>query len=171
MRLYSGKVPTISAELIRTLVEAGDIEVSNAPEAELDVASVLKEYIRVDRELTDRAKDMMEQRNLPYGQFGKIKRALADEKEFGLGEEALTWICTQLLETFMHSGNIEEVFADDATLRRRTKDVLKKHMAVDEELDAEVRQRIKNLEEGTATWELEYNRVMEQIKQKHGLKE
>jgi hypothetical protein len=44
-------------------------------------------------------------------------------------------------------------------------------MAVDEELDAEVRQRIKNLEEGTATWEIEYNRVMEQIKQKHGIKE
>ena len=114
---------------------------------------------------------MMEQRRLPYGQFGKLKRALAEEKEFGLGEEAMAWISTQLLETFMHSANVEEVFADDAQLRRRIKDVLKKHMAVDEELDAEVRQRIKNLEEGTATWELEYNKVMDQIKQKHGLKE
>jgi hypothetical protein len=44
-------------------------------------------------------------------------------------------------------------------------------MAIDDELDAEVRQRIKNLEEGTATWEMEYSRVMEQIRQKHGLKE
>ena len=62
------------------------------------------------------------------------------------------------------------MFADDPTLRRLIKDVLKRHMGVDEELDAEVRQRIKNLEEGTATWELEYSRVMDQIKQKHGLK-
>ena len=171
MRLYTGKVPVIAGEIVRTLVDSGDIEIGTSQEVELDVSAILKEYIRVDRELTDRAKDVMEQRKLPYGQFGKIKRALAEEKEFGLGEEAMTWICNQLLETFMHSANVEEVYADDATMRRRIKDVLKRHLTVDEELDAEVRQRIKNLEEGTATWELEYNRVMEQIKQKHGLKE
>ena len=171
MRLYPAKVPVIAQEMVRALVEAGDIEVSSASEVELDVAAILKEYIRVDRELTDKAKDMMEQRRLGYDQFGKIKRSLAEEKEFGLGDEAVSWITTQLLETFMHSANVDEVYADDATLRRRMKDVLKKHMAVDEELDAEVRQRIKNLEEGTATWEIEYNRVMEQIKQKHGIKE
>ena len=171
MRLYTAKVPVIAGELVRTLVDSGDIEVGTAAEVELDVAAVLKEYIRVDRELTDKAKDTMEQRKLPYGQFSKIKRALAEEKEFGLGEEAMSWICTQLVETFMHSANVDEVYADDATMRKRMKDVLKKHMAVDEELDAEVRQRIKNLEEGTSTWEIEYSRVMEQIKQKHGIKE
>lgn len=171
MRLYSGKIPVVSSELIRTLTEAGDIEVNNAAEAELDVGAVLKEYLRVDRELTDKAKDVMEARGLDYGQFGKIKRSLAEEKDFGLGEEAITWIATQLLETFMHSPHVDEVYADDATLRRRMRDVLRKHMAVDEELDAEVRQRIKNLEEGTSAWELEYGRVMEQIKQKHGIKE
>jgi hypothetical protein len=171
MRLYSAKIPAISAELVRVLVDAGDIEVSDNTEVEMDVASALKEYVRVDRELTDKAKDILEQRKLPYGQFSKVKRTLAEEKDFGLGEEALTWIATQLVEGFMHSAHVEEVFAEDVTLRRRIKDVLKKHMAIDDELDAEVRQRIKNLEEGTATWEMEYSRVMEQIRQKHGLKE
>ena len=169
MRLYAAKVPVIAGELIRNLMDSGDIEVSNKPEVELDVGAVLKEYIRVDRELTDKAKDVMEQRKLTYGQFGKIKRALADEKEFGLGEEGLSWICNQLLETFMHSANVDEVYADDATLRRHIKDVLKKHMAVDAELDAEVRQRIKNLEEGTSAWDVEYKRAMDQIKRKHNL--
>jgi hypothetical protein len=170
MRLYSAKVPAISAEIVRTLVDQQAIEVVDAGEVELDVASFLKEYIRLDRELSDKAKDLMEKRGLAYGQFSKIKRGLAEEKEFGLGEEGMTWICNQLLENFMHSANVAEVFADDPTLRRLIKDVLKRHMGVDEELDAEVRQRIKNLEEGTATWELEYSRVMDQIKQKHGLK-
>jgi hypothetical protein len=171
MRLYSGKIPTIAAEIVRTLADAGDIEVADAKEAELDVVSVLKEYVRVDRELTDKAKDLVERRGLPTSQFNKLKRQMAEEKEFGLGEDALTWICTQLVETFMHSANVDEVFADDAILRRKVKDVLRKHMSVDEELDAEVRQRIKNLEEGTAAWELEYNRVMDQIRVKHGIKE
>ncbi|HKA89388.1 MAG TPA: DUF507 family protein [Haliangiales bacterium] len=170
MRLYSTKVPALAAEIVRTLIAEQAIEVENAGEVELDVAAILKEYVRVDRELSDKAKDVMEKRGLAYGQFSKIKRSLAEEKDFGLGEEGLTWICNQLLEMFMHSANVDEVFADDPTLRRLIKDVLKKHMGVDEELDAEVRQRIKNLEEGTASWELEYSRVMDQIKQKHGLK-
>ncbi len=170
MRLYTGKIPTIASDLVRVLADGGDIEVSKPSEVELDITAILKEYVRVDRELTDKAKDLVEQRKLPYEQFSKLKRTLAEEKEFGLGDEAITWICNQVLETFMHSANVDEVFSDDATLRRKMKDVLKKHMAVDEELDAEVRQRIKNLEEGTGAWDLEYGRVMEQIKQKHGLK-
>jgi hypothetical protein len=171
MRLYAAKIPVIASELVRVLRDAGDIESDAPAEVELDVVAVLKEYVRIDREITDKAKDIMEQRKLPYGQLGKVKRQLAEERDFGLGDESLNWIATQLTESFMHSPHVEEVFAEDAVLRRRIKDTLRKHMAVDEELDAEVRQRIKNLEEGTSTWELEYGRVMQQIREKHGIKE
>jgi len=171
MKLYSGKIDSLATEIITRLVTDGDIEVSDRTEAEQDAASVLKEYLRVDRELTERAKDIMEIRGLPYSHFGRIKRGLADEKEFGLGEEGLTWILNQLLETFMQSKHIEEIFAEDTSMRRKLKEIVKKHMMVDEELDKEVRQRIRNLEEGTQTWEIEYNRVLEQMKQKFGLKE
>lgn len=171
MKLYTGKVPTIAQEVIQTLVRDGDIEISDPAEAKLDVEAVLKEYVRLDREISDQTKDVLEQRRLDYGQFGKIKRALAEERGLGLGEEAITWITTQALETFMQSAHVEEVFADDATLRRKVRDILKKHMAVDEELDAEVRKRIKNLQEGTQTWDLEYAKVMEQIRRKHGVQE
>ena len=40
---------------------------------------------------------------------------------------------------------------------------------VDDAIDVEVRQRIKNLQEGTSAWEVEYGRVMDQIKRKHGI--
>lgn len=171
MKLYAGKIEPISSELISRLTTDGDLEISNRHEAELDVQSVLKEYLRVDRELSERAKDILEIRGLSYSSFGRVKRQLADEKDFGLGEEALSWICNQLLETFMQSAHVDEIFADDPTLRRKMKDILSRHMAVDEELDREVRDRIKNLEEGTQSWDIEYGRVMDQMKQKHGLKE
>lgn len=169
MKLYTGKIATIAEEIIRSLTQDGDIEVADAHEAQLDIEAILKEYVRLDRELTDKAKDLMEQRNLPYGQFGKIKRGLADERQFALGEEATAWIANQILESFMASAHVEEVFADDTVLRKKARDILRKHMAVDEELDQEVRRRIKNLEEGTAAWDVEYQRAMEQIKRKHGL--
>ncbi len=171
MKLYSGKVDTIAQEVISKLSQDGDIEVTDATEATLDAAAVLKEYIRVDKELTERAKDILEIRGLPHSALGRTKRQLADQKEFGLGEDGIVWICNQLVETFMQSRHIEEVYADDVTLRRKVKEIVRKHMAVDEEIDLEVRNRIKNLQEGTSAWEVEYARVMDQIKQKHGIKE
>jgi hypothetical protein len=171
MRLYSGKVDTIAAEIITTLTQAGDIEVSDANEAQQDSAAVLKEYIRLDKELTERAKDILEIRGLPHSHLGRTKRQLADQKEFGLGEEGLSWIANQMLEAFMSSRHIDEVFAEDAILRRKIKDICKKHMQVDEAIDQEVRDRIKNLEEGSQAWDIEYSKVLEQIKNKHGLKD
>jgi hypothetical protein len=171
MRLYAGKIDAISVDIIRKLEEGGDIDVADRQEAQLDVASVLKEYIRTERELTERAKDILEIRGLGYSHLGRTRRHLAEEKDFGLGDDAPIWITNQLLETFMQSKHIDEIYSEDAVLRRKIKDILQKHMAVDEELDREVRQRIKNLEEGTQTWEIEYQRVMEQMKNRLGIAE
>ncbi|MEZ4368711.1 MAG: DUF507 family protein [Kofleriaceae bacterium] len=171
MRLYTGKIDTIASEIIAKLTADGDIETESPAEAQLDAAAVLKEYIRVDKELTERAKDILEIRGLPSSQLHRTKKQLADQKDFGLGEEGITWICTQMLEAFMNSTHIDEVFADDATLRRKIKEIARKHMQVDEVVDQEVRERIKNLQEGTAAWDTEYGKVLEQIKAKHGIKE
>jgi len=112
---------------------------------------------------------VLQKRNLPYEQFGKVKRALAGEKGFGLGDEGLDWMTNQMIESFMQSPHVEEIFAEDAVLRKKMADILKRHMMVDDEIDAEVRKRIKNLEEGTATWEVEYNKAVDQIKRNRGL--
>jgi hypothetical protein len=169
MRLYSGKIPTIAGEIVKALIDAGDIAVIDRPEAEMDAQAVLKEYLRLDREITEKAKDLMQKRGLPYEQFGKVKRTLAQEKAFGLGDEGLEWMTNQMIESFMQSPHIEEIFAEDGVLRKRMADIMKKHMLVDEELDEEVRRKIKNLEEGTATWEIEYGKVLDQMKKNRGL--
>ena len=170
MRLYSAKVPVIARDIIKQLVDDGDIEVANGDEATLDIEAVLKEYVRLDREITEQTKDLLERRNLPHGAFGKVKRGLADEKGFGLGEDGLAWICSQVLETFMHSQFIEEVYASDAEMRRKMSLILRRHMMMEEELDGEVRKPIRNMQEGTSNWDVEYGKVMDQIKRKRGIK-
>ncbi len=169
MRLYSGKIPAIAGEVVKALVESGDIAVVDRNEAEMDAQAVLKEYLRLDREITEKAKDVLQKKGLPYEQFGRIKRGLAHEKGLGLGEEGLEWMTNQMIESFMQSPHIDEIFAEDTVLRKRMSDVLKKHMQVDEELDEEVRRKIRNLEEGTATWEIEYKKVLDQMKRNRGL--
>lgn len=169
MKLYSGKIPTIAGDLLRKLKEGGDIEVSDLAEAQLDIEAVLKEYLRLDRELTEKAKDFMEKRRLPYEQFQKIKRTMAEERDFGIGEESVTYLANQIHEAFMHSRHIDEVFTEDVELRKRLQGLLRKHLSADEGIDKEVRRRIKNLQEGTTTWDVEYNRIMEQVKRQQKL--
>ncbi len=169
MRLFSGKIPVISAEIARTLVEEGDIAVDEVSEVEDDIAAVLKEYLRTDRALVERTKDVLEIRNLPHSQFARVKKTMADERGFGTGEDGLEYIMQQVINIFMHSVHVEEVFAEDHELRRKMTPILRKHMSVDDEVEEEVRRKIKNLEEGSRAWDVEYQRVKEQILRKRGL--
>ena len=47
--------------------------------------------------------------------------------------------------------------------------VLKKHLDVEEQLDAEVRGQLKHVQEGSRTWEIEYKRLMGDIQRRKGL--
>ena len=55
MRLYPAKITTIVEAVNKTLVDSGDLEVSDRDEFKRDVESILKEYLRKDREVTNRA--------------------------------------------------------------------------------------------------------------------
>jgi hypothetical protein len=171
MRLYKGKVPAISREVIDCLLKEGDIELSpeNRAEAEADVAAILNEYLRMDREITEAAKDQLEKRGMAHNQLSRVKRSLAKEKGFAVGDDALEYVLRQITEMLFYSKNIDEVFSEDHTLRKKMSDIFKKHLEVDEELDREVRRRIRNLEEGTEAWDIEYNRVLAQLKRQRGL--
>ncbi|MCY0995029.1 DUF507 family protein [Nannocystis sp. ILAH1] len=169
MRLYSSKISTIVEAVNKTLVDAGDLEVSDREEFKRDVESILKEYRRKDRELTDRAKDELERKKLAYSDLFKLKRSMAEEQDFGIGEEALNWIANQLLELFMQSKFVSEIYADDSVIRKKLKEILRRHMQADEDLDREVRRHLKHLTENTSTFEIEYQKQLELIKRKHGL--
>ena len=169
MRLYRGKVEAIAEDTIRALTGGDLIEVENEAEARLDIESVLKEYLRLDREIVEEAKNRMETRGLGYSHLGRVKGQVAKERGVAEGDETLPYLLEQILNILFHSNNIGEIFAEDADLRKLITPILRKHMDVDTDLDREVRSKIKNLEEGTSTFEIEYSRVMEQIKQKRGL--
>ncbi len=169
MRLFSSKIPAICDAILKALVDSNDLEVNDRAEFARDIESILKEYMRVDRELTERAKDLMEQRGLPYSELHKVRRQMSEDLDFGIGDESVTWIVSQLVELFMASSFVEEVYADDATLRRKLRDILRRNMSADSDLDREVRRHIKHLSEGTESFEIEYQKQLEIIRRKHGL--
>lgn len=171
MRLYSSRVPAISQEVVQTLIDQELIEVDaeSAPEVVLDAESVLKEYLRTERALTDEAKDLAHQRGLDYSAHQKIKRKLAERKRFGLYEDAVGYICNQLIETFLHTRHVDEIYAEDHQLRAAVAPIIRKHMSAGDQLDVEVRKRIKNLTEGTADWEIRYQQTLARLSRARGL--
>ncbi len=169
MRLFAGKIGPIAEEIVRTLTTAGHIEVPKPEEVQLDIESVLKEYLRVEREITDEAKSRMEIRGLGFDQLGRTKSQVSKERGRPAQEDVLPFLLEQILEILFHSPNVDEIFAEDKDLRTVITKVLKKNMDVETDLDREVRSKIKNLEDGTADFEVEYSRVMDQIKRKRGL--
>ena len=171
MRLVTSRIPLIVTDLLQKMTESELMEVKgeNMQEVELDIESVLKEYIRADRQLTEEAKDLVHERGLDYGAHQKIKRQLAEKRRFGIHEEGVTYLTNQLIETFLHTGHVEEVYGEDHELRAVIAPVLKRHMSLTDPLDEEVRKRIKNLQEGTQDWEIEYQATMDRLRRARGV--
>jgi uncharacterized protein len=169
MKLFSGKVDIIAAEITRSLLEGGDMETDSPDEVQLDIGAVLKEYIRTDRDLTEKAKDLCEKKGMPYSAFSKVKRQLADRAGFIVGDEGLDYIMDQLIGAFMHSQFVDEIYTEDNELKVKMRAILKRYTEIEEELDTEARSKIKNLQEGTRDWEIEYGKAMEQVRRRKGL--
>jgi uncharacterized protein len=169
MRLFSGKIPTIADEIVRVLTSESDIETEQPNEVVLDIESVLKEYLRYERSVADEAKNRLEARGLPYAQLGKLRSQVARERGAPQQDDVLPHLLDQILNILFHSKNVDEIYGEDPTLRKKITVILRKHMDVGGELDEEVRAKIKNLEEGTASFEIEYQRVMGELKRKKGL--
>lgn len=170
MRLYSGQFNLIAAEIIKNLIKADLIEIEPdvVQEAELDVVGVLREYNRMDRELGRRARD--EAGTEGSGQEQRIKRRMAREKGFKLGDDGIEYIVLQIIETFEHSAHVDEIYGTDRELRREISLVVKKYTQDrSEELDREVRGKIKNLQEGSSAFDVEYERVLAEIRRRKGL--
>jgi hypothetical protein len=169
MRIHAAKVPQIAAEMVNALVSGKDIDCEAPKEVQLDVEAVLHQYIRDEEEISAKARDLAQARSLPSTDLGKLKKLIADQRKFKLGDDAVDYILDQLVEMLMHSHNVEEIFAEDYELRRKMREPLRRQVTAEEELQAEVRQRLKHVQEGTSLWDVEYRRMMDDIKRRKGL--
>jgi hypothetical protein len=169
MRLFSSQVSSIATECVRVLLAANDIEAESPKEVEADVESVLKNYLQLEREVNDRTKELLERTGRGTTEYGRVREQIAESKGIKVGDEALDHLLDQVVAMLGHSNNVEEIYAEDVVMRRKMAPIFKKYMAADSSLDAEVRAQLRHVKEGSSTWDVEYQRVMEQMKRKKGL--
>jgi hypothetical protein len=169
MRLFSGKITPLSEEIVKAVAEGGDVEMEDRKEVVRDIESVFASYLATDREVMEKAKSSMEARSLPQSEFGRIRKLIAEQKGIKIGDDMLDHLLDQCIEMLLHSSHVEEVFCGDHDLRRKMRPILKKYLAADEEVDVEVRSKMKHVQEGTRTWEIEYKRIAGDVQRRKGL--
>jgi len=169
MRLHGPRVPQIAHDMITALVKGKDIETESPNEVQADIEAVLNQYVRDEQSVQERARDLMAARGLSQNELPRLKKLVADEKHIKLGDDAIDYLLDQLVEMLMHSANVDEVFSEDYELRRKMRDPLRKQLAEEQALEAEVRGHLRHVQEGTGLWEVEYRRMMEDIKRRKGL--
>ncbi|MCA9507427.1 MAG: DUF507 family protein [Myxococcales bacterium] len=171
MALYRKIIPKIARDVIRTLStqEAIEVDESRMSEAELDLAAVMVGYVDTEEEISREAADTLVRLGMPRERFQQLKQRFAERRNVKIGEEGLEYLLNQLLEALFQSKNIEEIYAQDADLRKTIKECMNKSIQVSEEVEQEARSRLKNIKEGTPEWDIEYPRMIAQVKRQKGL--
>ena len=171
MRLYRAKIPVIAKEVIEVLVTDGDIEVAgeNREEAERDLEAIMEEFSRRDGAFRNRVRDYMDQRKLPYNEYGRARKALAEETRHPMGDDVERFLGRQFVENMMISRFVDEVYEEDRIIYRKVLAVLKKHDVDERAIREAAQDKIKNLREGTIEYEIALGKAIRDEKKARGL--
>jgi len=171
MRLYPKVIPVISRETIQLLMQDGDIEVEpmRIADAEMDLSAIMREYLTNEERVNQATREALERRGYDYSKFNQVKREMADVRGFKMGDEGIEYVIGQMIEFLLISRNVEEVYSEDHSLRKKVFQIFKKHLDVDDEIDREARARLKHLQEGTTAFDVEYQKTIELLRRSRGL--
>lgn len=158
-------------DIARRLIEEKAVEVTEEEMSEfrLDIESVLKSYVDTERRIHEEAQEAISRRGLDFDSLNRVRKEIAKKYNFALGDDAIDWITDQLIEMLYHTTHVEEIWADNNNIRRISRPALEKYSSLDDELDVEVRKRIKNLSEGSVAWDIKYQQVLEDVRKRKGL--
>jgi len=164
-------IPSIAQDILRALSKEGDIEIkeNRMDEAILDVSKVFRDYLQEEEDLNQEAMIFIQNNNLASRDFATVKAKLAEEKGFDYGDGAIEMLLADVVDALLKSNNIEEVYEDNNTLINKMHEVVKKYLDVDDMLDKEAREQLKNLEEGTLEWDIAYKKAIHELKRKKNL--
>ncbi len=169
MFLPPHRVTDVAREMLQLLQQEGNIETNMPREVQLDLEAVLNQYLKTEQDLMQRARQTVESRGLPQRDFGRVLYSLAEQRGVKVGDEAIDYVLEQLLEMLLNSSNVEEIYAEDHDLRRQLRIPLRKLTETKEKAEKEPRSKVQQVAEEIPLWEIEYQRMMEDIRRRRGL--
>jgi len=171
MKIYRKKISPIAESIVDTLARDGDIEIMGSLHNTVvrDIARFIEEYVEQEQSLANTAREIIERKGLSESQFGKVRDILAEEKGIPLGDDAMEYLADRIIRYMLTEDSIDEVYSEDTDMRKKIFDVFNRHIDVEEDIDREVRARLKNIPENSPIFKIEYEKVLREVKRKKGL--
>ncbi len=177
MRIHQRLQERILGDLFRRLEGQGLVEYGDPPdECHELLRSILVEDLKTDEELEEEVSRIIEVnrdkfREVPaYQMTSQIRRQVARDRGIILDNESrLRDIARKMTEVIWSSDSFTEVFAEDEALRRFIRLVFEHHLAVEERLREEAKKRIRNVEFGSTEYEVQFRRVMDELREREGM--
>jgi uncharacterized protein len=163
MWLTRAKLPSLASSIVKGLVDGDLIETESPAGVQADILAVLEQYLRDEHEISTKARDLAAARNAPPAEVTRLRKELARQQGVGIGDDAIDYLLAQFLEMLMHSSNVEEIFAQDHQLKLAMRTPLRNEQAAADQLDEVIRKRLKHVQEGSSQWEIEYQRMREEV--------
>lgn len=181
MKLPEKLVDRISDRIINELTQEGLIEVEDAYSFKKRIVTIFKKAQEEERLLDEEAKeilrtklDLLEETSLDFrSAFRAIRMKLAEEKNIHVSKrERINQIVSMIMDLILADSSIE-IFDDPPNIRKRIRQVLVDAVKEEEDIDKEVRDRIKSysrrIVEGTPEWNHLYRKIYEDALKRRGL--
>jgi hypothetical protein len=163
MWLTRAKLPALTSAMVKALVDGGLVETEAPDGVQADLIAVIEQYLRDEQDISTRARDLAAARGAPPTEAARIRKELARQQGVGVGDDAVDYVLAQCLEMLMHSSSVEEIFGQDHELKLAMRTPLRNEQAAAEQMEDVVRKRLKHVQEGSSQWEIEYQRVREEV--------
>jgi hypothetical protein len=169
MNLHRTQLSAVARAMVDALVTNQLVETASSSDAAQDLESVLSTYLDDERGASDRARELVQQRGLPMTEYGRLRRLVAEQRGIKVGDDALDYLLDQLVNMLLHSDHVDEVYGEDHELRRVMRAIIAEREQEAEKLEEEVRGKLKHVSEGSRMWEIEYQRMKEDLRRRRGM--
>jgi len=181
MRLPEKLVERIADRIIKELTEERIIEVEDPYVFKKKIIGIFKTAEEEERLLDEKTReilrekmDLVEEASLDYRTaYRAIRNRLAEEMNININRrERMNQIAGMIKDLIIEDDSVE-IYEEPHVIRARIRNILMEALREEEEIDREVRERIrsysKRIVEGTPEWNHLYKRIYEDALKRRGL--
>jgi len=181
MRIPLKLIERIVDRITTELTESRYVEAEDMNKFRENVFKIIKEAIEEEKELTRKAEKLVEEHINKLDEeisfrdaVRKVKQVLAEKEGIHLDpDDRMNQVAHKIKDYIVKEDNSIEIFEHPNKIRKKVFGILKDLVREEREIDREVRKRIRSYSrkiiEGTAEWNILYEKIYKEILRRKGL--
>ncbi len=181
MRLPEKLVERIADRIISELTQENLLEIEDEYTFRKKIIGVFKKAEEEERQLDEKVKeilrekmDLLKETSLDFrSAFNAVKSRLAEEMNINISRRERMNQIANMIKNLIMEDDMVEIYDEPFVIRKRIAEILREAVREEEDIEREVRERIRsysrNILEGTPEWNHLYRRIYEDVLKRRGL--